>query len=61
VLKRLLYRLTGRHEGSPLDRDADPRGGMQSEGYRTSDPRDVVDEDGVAMSGPGGTPQDGKS
>jgi hypothetical protein len=33
---------------------------MQSEDYRRADPRDVVEEDGVVMSGPGGTPQDGK-
>jgi hypothetical protein len=40
-----------------LDREGDPRGGVQSDDYRHADPRDVV-EDGVAMSGPGGTPQD---
>jgi hypothetical protein len=31
---------------------------MQSEDYRTADPRDVVEQDGVVMSAPGGTPQD---
>jgi hypothetical protein len=61
VLKRLLYRLTGRHEGSPLASEEDPRWGMLSEGYRTADARDVVEEDGVVTSGPGGTPQDGRS
>jgi hypothetical protein len=38
--------------------EADPRGGMQNEEYRTADPREVVEADGVAMSGPGGAPQD---
>ena len=42
-----------------LDREGDPRGGVQSDEYRHADPRDVVVEEGVAMSGPGGTPQDG--
>jgi hypothetical protein len=60
VLDRLLRKLRGEPEGSPLDREDDPRGGMQSEDYRAADPRDVVEEDGVVMSGPGGTPQDGK-
>ena len=41
-----------------LDRDGDPRGGVQDAEYRTADPRDIV-EDGVAMSGPGGAPQEG--
>ena len=43
-----------------LDREGDPRGGVQNEQYRHADPREVV-EDGVAMSGPGGAPQDGTS
>jgi hypothetical protein len=43
-----------------LDRPGDPRGGVQSPEYRHADPRDVV-EDGVAMSGPGGAPQDGST
>ena len=60
MLDRLLRKLRGEPEGSPLDRESDPRGGMQSEDYRTADPRDVVEEDGVVMSGPGGTPQDGE-
>jgi hypothetical protein len=37
----------------------DPRGGLQSDEYRHADPRDVVESDGVAMSGPGGAPQEG--
>ena len=44
-----------------LDREGDPRGGVQSDEYRHADPRDVVDEDGVAMSGPAGAPQEGLS
>jgi hypothetical protein len=58
VLRRLFHKLTGKPEGSPLDRQDEPRGGMQSEEYRTADPRDLVEEDGVVMSAPGGTPQD---
>ena len=41
-----------------LDREGDPRGGVQSDEYRHADPRDVVVDEGVAMSGPGGAPQD---
>lgn len=44
-----------------LDRPGDPRGGVQSERYRLADPRDVVAEEGVVMSGPGGAPQEQKS
>jgi hypothetical protein len=40
-----------------LDREGDPRGGVQSDEYRHADPRTIV-EDGVAMSGPGGAPQE---
>ena len=41
-----------------LDREGDPRGGVQSDDYRSADPRDLVEEEGVAMSGPGGAPQE---
>jgi hypothetical protein len=34
----------------------DPRGGVQSDDYRHARPEDLVEEDGVAMSGPGGAP-----
>jgi hypothetical protein len=44
-----------------LDREGDPRGGVQSEEYRSADPRDVVEDEDVAMSGPGGAPQEGQS
>ena len=52
-----------KQQGDPeaLAREGDPRGGLQSEEYRTADPRDVVEEDGVVMSGPGGAPQEGES
>ena len=41
-----------------LDRESDPRGGVQSDEYRTADPRDVVEEGGTVMSAPGGAPQE---
>jgi hypothetical protein len=44
-----------------LDREGDPRGGVQSETYRSADPREVVEDEGVVMSGPGGAPQEGES
>ena len=49
-----------KQQGDPdaLAREGDPRGGLQSEEYRTADPRDVVEEDGVVMSGPAGAPQE---
>jgi hypothetical protein len=40
---------------------AEPRGGLQSEEYRTADPREIVEHGDVAMSGPGGAPQEGES
>jgi hypothetical protein len=48
-----------KQQGDPhaLDREGDPRGGVQSGEYRQADPRDLVEEDGVVMSGPGGAPQ----
>jgi hypothetical protein len=44
-----------------LAREGDPRGGLQSDEYRTADPRDVVEDEGVVMGGPGGAPQEGES
>jgi hypothetical protein len=44
-----------------LAREGDPRGGLQSDEYRAADPREVVEEEGVVMSGPGGAPQEGES
>ncbi len=50
-----------KQQGDPhaLDREGDPRGGVQSDAYRRADPRDLVEEDGAVMSGPGGAPQGG--
>jgi hypothetical protein len=50
-------------QGDPaaLEREGDPRGGLQDETYRTADPRVPVEAEGVAMSGPGGAPQEGLS
>ncbi len=45
-----------------LDREGDPRGGVQSDEYRRADPRQLIEEEGsVTMSGPGGSPQEGES
>jgi hypothetical protein len=41
-----------------LDRDGDPRGGVQSDDYRHATPVEVVEDAGVAMGGPGGAPPD---
>jgi hypothetical protein len=63
-----LERIFGRSRGSAakqeadphaLDRPGDPRGGVQSDEYRHADPRDLVEQDGTVMSGPGGAPQEG--
>jgi len=34
---------------------------VQSEGYRRAEPTELVEEDRVVMSGPGGAPQEGES
>ena len=44
-----------------LDREGDPRGGTQSDQYRSADPREIVQEGGTVMAGPGGAPQEGTS
>jgi hypothetical protein len=44
-----------------LDVEGEPRGGVQSDEYRHADPRELVVEDEVAMSGPGGAPQEGST
>ena len=44
-----------------LDREGDPRGGVQDEEYRHAEPDSVVQADGVAMGGPGGAPQEDTS
>ena len=63
-LDRIFGRSRGtaaKQEGDPhaLDRPRDPRGGVQSDEYRHADPREIVEEGGVAMSGPAGAPQEG--
>ena len=52
-----------KQEGDPhaLDVEGDPRGGIQSDEYRHADPRDLVEEGGTVMAGPGGAPQEGLS
>ena len=44
-----------------LDREGDPRGGVQSDEYRSADPRELVDDEGVVMAAPGGAPQEDTS
>jgi hypothetical protein len=34
---------------------------LQSEQYRSADPREIVEDEGAAMSGPGGAPQEGST
>jgi hypothetical protein len=48
----------GRNDENGAD---EPRGGLQTDEYRHADPRDVVEEGGTTMSGPGGAPQEGLS
>jgi hypothetical protein len=49
-----------KQQGDPraLDREGDPRGGVQGDEYRHAEPTDIVEEDGVVMSGPAGAPQE---
>jgi hypothetical protein len=58
--RRLEEHRANKQEGDPhaLDREGDPRGGVQNEKYRHADPRDLVEADGEVMSGPAGAPQD---
>jgi hypothetical protein len=64
VLGRFFQKLRGGARSNRphvLDREDDPRGGHQSDEYRSADPRDIVDDRGAVMSGPGGAPQEGTS
>ena len=47
-----------KQQGDPeaLEREGDPRGGLQDPEYRNASPTEVVEAEGVAMSGPGGAP-----
>lgn len=56
-----LSRLLGKDKPTAHESTDDPRGGAQSDEYRHADPRDVVEEGGTAMSGPGGAPAEGLS
>ena len=59
-----LRKLLGKREGGPTVGSApksEPRGGMSAEEYHTADPRDIVEEGGVAMAGPAGAPQEDTS
>jgi hypothetical protein len=62
-LKRGERRRAAKQQADPqaLAVEGDPRGGLQSEEYRHADPREVVEEEGVVMSGPAGAPQEGES
>ena len=62
-LKRGEKHRAGKQQGDPhpLDVEGDPRGGVQSDEYRHAEPTELVEEDGVVMSGPGGAPQEGLS
>jgi hypothetical protein len=57
---RWLMRLLGSDDENPNLSD-DPRGGTQSHEYRHADPRELVEEGGTTMAGPGGAPQEGLS
>jgi hypothetical protein len=58
--RRREERRANKQEGDvhALDREGDPRGGVQSDEYRHADPRDVVEAEGTVMAGPGGAPQE---
>jgi hypothetical protein len=59
-LKRGEKHRANKQRGDPhaLDVEGDPRGGVQDEEYRQAEPTDLVEADGVVMSGPGGAPQE---
>jgi hypothetical protein len=62
-LRRREEKRASKQEGDvhALDKEGDPRGGVQSDDYRTADPRDLVEDSGTVMAGPGGAPQEGTS
>jgi hypothetical protein len=61
--KRRERHRANKQQGDPaaLEREGDPRGGLQSPEYRNAEPTAIVEEDGVAMAGPGGAPQEERS
>jgi len=58
--KRKEKHRANKQQGDPaaLEREGDPRGGLQAPQYRHAEPTDVVETDGVAMAGPAGAPQE---
>ena len=52
-----------KQQGDPdaLDVEGDPRGGLQEDEYRHAEPTEVVEVEGVVMSGPGGAPRENLS
>jgi hypothetical protein len=62
-LKRGEKRRAVKQQADPqaLAVEGDPRGGLQSDEYRQADPRELVEDEGVVMSGPAGAPQEGES
>jgi hypothetical protein len=61
--RRREKRRANKQEGDvhALDREGDPRGGVQDDAYRHADPRDVVSAEGTTMAAPGGSPQENTS
>ena len=59
-LKRGEKHRADKQQGDPhaLDVEGDPRGGVQSDEYLHAEPTELVEEDGVVMSGPAGAPQE---
>jgi hypothetical protein len=58
--KRKEKHRANKQQGDPaaLEREGDPRGGLQTPDYRNASPTDVVEAEGIAMTGPGGAPQE---
>jgi hypothetical protein len=52
-----------KQQGDPeaLEVEGDPRGGLQNDAYRHAEPTEVIEAEGVVMSGPAGAPQEGFS
>jgi len=61
--KRRERHRANKQQGDPaaLEREGDPRGGLQSPEYRNAEPTAIVEEGGVAMAVPGGAPQEERS
>jgi hypothetical protein len=52
-----------KQQGDPdaLEVERDPRGGLQNDEYGHAEPTEVIEAEGVVMSGPAGAPQEGLS